>query len=114
MPLKEFPDVPAYPDSLLKSRDPEDLSKPAATCFYDVPSINWVRVRKFYLKWMVEPEFGWKAEPPPGGDQKDPHLYFSKGDTMVAVNPRSYAEQGQYVVFKYQRLGSAPAPTPTP
>ncbi len=100
-PYREFPDVPAYPEAALQKRDPADTGKPARMCAYRVRGYKWLEVRKFYLRWM--PKYGWKLEESPTGDNKDPNLYFSKGNKVVTVDPSSYSEQEQVVVFIYPR-----------
>lgn len=105
-PLREFPDIPAFPGSTLQTRTPRDTTKPATACFYRVKEIQWLDVQKFYVHWM--PLWGWTPEEPPGAFDRDPHIYFSSGETMVAINSKSYAPREQYAVFKY-RKGEAPA-----
>lgn len=104
-PLREFPDIPAYPGSTLKQRGPADTDEPATAALYHVPDIEWLEVQKFYVRWM--PEFGWKPEPKIMGE-RDPHLYWSQGDIRVSINTRSYSNRDLYAVFRYQE-GSAPA-----
>lgn len=106
--LPEFPDVPAYPGAALEKREPSDSMQPASSGFYRVGGMDWVDVQKFYEREM--PNMGWERQPPPSGDDRDPHLLWAKGPLRVVVNARSYAGDEQFAVFHY-RDGEEPAKT---
>ena len=108
--LPEFPDVPAYPGAELQEREPKDRMQPAASGFYRVRGIDWVDVQKFYEREM--PRMGWERQPPPSGDDRDPHLLWAKGRLRVVVNARSYADREQFAVFHYEEDKEPPVPAP--
>lgn len=106
--LPEFPDVPAYPGAELQRREPADTAEPASKGFYRVRGIDWVDVQRFYEREM--PRMGWERQPPPSGDDRDPHMLFAKGPLRVVVNVRSYADHEQFAVFYYEDDQEPPVP----
>ncbi len=105
-PLTEFPDIPMFPGSELQMRQPKDTTEPAKICMYRVHGMKWLDVQKFYERYM--PKFGWEVAEPAESFARDPHLYYAKGDEMVAINARSYAPREQFAVFRYKRSDSMP------
>ena len=99
VPLPEFPDVPAYPGSVLQSREPADVEKPATSAFYQVDGVSWTKIQKFYVKWM--PEFGWKPLPSPTGNRRDPNYLFARGDLHCVINARDHSPSHQFAVYQY-------------
>lgn len=88
--LDEMPDIPKYPGAELKKKTPPEPSEPAVQCMYRIPGLKWLAVQKFYDASM--PRAGWTKDDSFKKDPHDPNLYFTKGEKVVAIDPRTMAE----------------------